>query len=102
MPVAWRSTAHEVVDLRRGERALEVAEAPLLLYFLRGFGKAGHRRPVERGGEADTPHSGRLELRDAEGLAADAGHEVERPGERLAHRAHRSEVGKAGRHERSE
>src|SRR5258705_3489625 len=70
--------AHEAVQVRRTHRALEVAEAALVLHLARRVDQAAHRRAVERGGDADAPHADGLELGDAERLALDAGHEVER------------------------
>src|SRR3982074_3422608 len=74
----FRSALHEAVDLGRGDRALEIAEATLVLHFAGGIEQARHRGAVERGGEADALHAGGLELRDAERLSVDAGHEVDR------------------------
>src|SRR5436190_683738 len=74
---AWGTTsaAHVLVDVLQ---ALEVAEAALLLDLPRGLEHAGQRGAEERGGEADAAHAGLLQLRHAERLALDAGHEVHR------------------------
>src|SRR2546428_3399220 len=74
------SILHEGVQLRRGQRTLEIAEAALFIDLPCRVEQAAHRRAIQRTGEADPPHAGRLELGDTEGLAFDAGHEVDGPG----------------------
>src|SRR4051812_20651843 len=73
--VAWGTTsaAHVLVDVLQ---PLEVAEAALLLDLARRLDHAGQRGAEERGGEADATHARVLQLRHAERLALDAGHEV--------------------------
>src|SRR5437773_3652471 len=93
------SILHEGVQLLRGQRTLEITEAALFVDLPCRVEQAAHRRSVQRSGEADPPHAGLLELGDTEGLAFDAGHEVDGPGHRGAHRAHRGEVGQARRHQ---
>src|SRR5216110_2968477 len=66
------SRLHEGVPVRRGDGAIEVAEAAFVLHLA-----LGHR----------------------ERLALDAGHEVEGLAEGAAHRAHGREVGQPRRHE---
>src|SRR5207245_4686918 len=97
---AWGSASsllHVAIDFRRGERALEVAERALLLYFARRFDKPGHRHAEKRRREADAAHAGFLELGDAERLALDADHEVDRLRDRRADLAHGLEIRQPGR-----
>src|SRR5437879_4222410 len=89
------SILHEGVQLRRGQRTLEITEAALFIDLPCRLEQAAHRRAIQRSGEADAPHAGLLELGDAEGLAFDAGHEVDRPGQRGSPRAYGGEVGQA-------
>src|SRR5688572_17382771 len=91
--------AHELADLGRGQRALDEAEGAFLLHFLRRFHQARHGAAPQRSGEADALDAGGLELGHAEGFPADAGHEVERLGERGAYLAHRLKVRQTGRHQ---
>src|SRR5688572_19735619 len=91
--------AHELADLGRRQRTLDEAEGAFFLHFPRRFHQAGHGAAPQRSGEADALDAGGLELGDAEGFPADAGHEVERLGERRTYLAHRLEVWKSGRHE---
>src|SRR6267143_7267640 len=58
---------HEGAQLRRGQRTLEISEAARLIDLPRRLEQAAHRRAVQRTGEADPPHAGRLELGNAEG-----------------------------------
>src|SRR6266550_1163946 len=55
-----RSPLHERVPLRCGDGAVEVAEGALVSHLARGLQQAGHRGAIERGGQADAPHAGRL------------------------------------------
>src|SRR5439155_19756042 len=82
------SALHEAVQLRRRDRAIDVVERPLVFHFTGGVDQARHRHAIERRGEADPLHPGRFELGDAERLALDADHEVERLHERRAAGAH--------------
>src|SRR5256885_13118915 len=93
------SILHEGGQLRRGQRTLEITEAALFIDLPCRLEQAAHRRAIQRTGEADPPHAGRRELGDAEGLAFDAGHEVDRLGQRGAHRAYGAEGGEARRHQ---
>src|SRR5262249_15526371 len=72
------SALHERVPLRRGDRAFEIAEAALVTHLASAVEHGGHRRAIERCREGHAAHPGRLQLSDREGLALDAGHEVER------------------------
>src|SRR5438046_6896013 len=69
---ATRSALHEGVQIRRGQRAVEVAEGAPVLHLARGIGEPGHGHAIERGGEADPLHPGVRELGHREGLAFDA------------------------------
>src|SRR5437764_14637928 len=85
---AARLLLHVAVQLGRRERALEIAECALLLHFARRLNQPAHCGAPERGREADAPHAGLLELGDAERLALDADHEVDRFRHRGADLAH--------------
>src|SRR5256885_885949 len=82
------SRLHEDVPVRRGDRAVEVTEAALVSHLARGVEQPGHRGAIERGGETDPTHAGRLELGHRERLALDAGHEVEGRADRAPSGAH--------------
>src|SRR5262245_1526100 len=84
---------HEGVEVRRRNRVVEIGEGALLLDLLGGFEKAGHGRPIERGGEADALDARGLELGRAERAALYADHEVERLAERTAHLLDGSKIG---------
>src|SRR2546427_9389167 len=82
------SILHEGVQLRRGQRTLEITEAALFTDLPCRLEQAAHRRAIQRSGEADAPHAGRLELGDAEGLAFATGPEVDQLCHRGATRGH--------------
>ena len=85
------------VELRRGTDGRRSRRCPLSFTSRAASSRPAHRRAIERGGEADALHAGRLQLGDGERLALDADHEVDRLRQRRAHRAHRREVGQARR-----
>src|SRR5438876_4442604 len=93
------SALHEAGELLRRHRAVDVPERPLVLYLAGRIEQARHRHAVERRGEADPLHASGFELRDAERLALDTDHEVERPRERRADGAHGRDVGQPRRHQ---
>src|SRR6266542_3548570 len=96
---AMGSALHVGVQVRGGQRAVEVAEGALVLHLARGVDEAGHGHAIERGGEADPLHPRFRELGHRKGLALDAHHEVERLGKRATDLAYRFQIGQARRHE---
>src|SRR6185312_15297019 len=93
------SGLHIPVELGRGQRALEVAEAALSLHLPRGVHEPAHRGAIKGRGEAHAPHARGLELGYRERLALDASHEVHRFLQRSADCAHRGEIGKTRGHQ---
>src|SRR5258705_5393393 len=71
---AMSSALHEGVHVRRGQRAVDVAEGALVLHLARGLDEAGHGHAIERGGEADPLHPRSCAGGPREGLALDPPH----------------------------
>src|SRR5262245_12472562 len=84
-----RYDLHEGGEIGGRNRAIDVTEGALVLHLAGGLDEARHGDAVERGRQADAAHAGGFELGDRERPALDAGHEVDRLGDRRAHRAHR-------------
>src|SRR5579872_6531624 len=84
---ATRLLPHESGELRRRQcRRVDVAEGSLVLQLARGGDEPAHRGAIKRAGEADTTHASRFQLRNGKRHALNTGHEIERLGNRGAHR----------------